>query len=53
MPNTEIVIISPVIGPKAGSNRAADIGLALLLTYITLVWMTIEGGASLILGVID
>jgi divalent metal cation (Fe/Co/Zn/Cd) transporter len=30
--------------------RAADIRLALLLTYITLGWMTIEGAASLILG---
>lgn len=30
--------------------RAADIRLALLLTYITLGWMTVEGGASLILG---
>lgn len=30
--------------------RAADVGLALLLTYITLGWMTVEGAASLILG---
>ena len=42
----------PVIsqGRKAAHNRAADIRLALLLTYITLGWMTIEGGASLFLG---
>ena len=42
----------PVIsqGRKAADNRAADIRLALLLTYITLGWMTIEGGASLFLG---
>src|SRR5712692_7855954 len=30
--------------------RAADLQLALLLTYITLGWMTIEGAASLLLG---
>src|SRR5712692_10555589 len=30
--------------------RAADLRLALLLTYITLGWMTIEGAASLLLG---
>lgn len=34
--------------PKA--NRAADLRLALLLTYITLGWMIIEGAGSLILG---
>ncbi len=32
------------------NQRAADLRLALLLTYITLVWMTIEGAASLLLG---
>ncbi len=31
-------------------KRRADLRLALLLTYITLAWMTIEGGASLLLG---
>lgn len=31
-------------------QRAADLNLALLLTYITLVWMTIEGAAALLLG---
>jgi divalent metal cation (Fe/Co/Zn/Cd) transporter len=32
------------------SSRDADIRSALLLTYITLAWMTIEGAASLLLG---
>jgi divalent metal cation (Fe/Co/Zn/Cd) transporter len=31
-------------------SRAADIKFALLLTYITIGWMTIEGAASLLLG---
>lgn len=31
-------------------NRAADLRLALRLTYLTLGWMTIEGAASLWLG---
>jgi divalent metal cation (Fe/Co/Zn/Cd) transporter len=31
-------------------SRDADIRLALVLTYITLSWMTIEGAASLLLG---
>jgi divalent metal cation (Fe/Co/Zn/Cd) transporter len=31
-------------------SRAADVQLALWLTYITLGWMTIEGAASLLLG---
>jgi divalent metal cation (Fe/Co/Zn/Cd) transporter len=31
-------------------NRERDLRLALLLTYITLGWMTIEGAASLLLG---
>src|SRR2546425_7421893 len=30
--------------------READVRLAVLLTYITLGWMTIEGAASLLLG---
>jgi len=34
----------------SSSSRAADVRLALRLTYITLIWMTIEGGASLLLG---
>src|SRR6059058_1884279 len=32
------------------SQRSEDIQLALLLTYITFGWMTIEGAASLLLG---
>jgi len=32
------------------ASRAEVVGLALLLTYITLWWMTIEGAASLMLG---
>lgn len=38
---------------RAASNvqgRSDDIRLALLLTYITLGWMTVEGAASLLLG---
>src|SRR6266403_1348100 len=31
-------------------HRSDDVRLALLLTYITLGWMTIEGAASLLLG---
>ena len=31
-------------------ERADDVRLALLLTYITLGWMTIEGAASVLLG---
>lgn len=34
----------------APQSRTADLNMALLLTYITLGWMTIEGGASLVLG---
>src|SRR5438876_5115877 len=32
------------------AQRSDDVRLALLLTYITLGWMTIEGAASLLLG---
>src|SRR5438093_13763543 len=32
------------------ASRADALKLALLLTYITLGWMTIEGAASLLLG---
>src|SRR5437899_10690478 len=35
---------------RSGGQRSADIRLALLLTYITLGWMTIEGVAALLLG---
>ena len=37
-------VISPV------GQRSEDLRFALLLTYITLGWMTIEGAASLLLG---
>src|SRR6202171_560748 len=36
--------------PEPVRQRSEDIQLALLLTYITLGWMTIEGAASLLLG---
>jgi divalent metal cation (Fe/Co/Zn/Cd) transporter len=32
------------------NQRAEDVRIALLLTYITLAWMTIEGAASVLLG---
>jgi divalent metal cation (Fe/Co/Zn/Cd) transporter len=35
---------------KLSSSRANNLKFALLLTYITLGWMTIEGAASLLLG---
>src|SRR6266536_6443435 len=36
--------------PRRIRQRSEDIQLALLLTYITFGWMTIEGAASLLLG---
>ena len=36
--------------PPDRTSRPADLQAAILLTYITLGWMTIEGAASLILG---
>jgi divalent metal cation (Fe/Co/Zn/Cd) transporter len=36
--------------PQPVRPRSLDVQLALRLTYITLVWMTIEGAASLLLG---
>src|SRR5207253_11266584 len=36
--------------PQPVRQRSADVRLALRLTYITIGWMTIEGGASLLLG---
>jgi divalent metal cation (Fe/Co/Zn/Cd) transporter len=35
---------------KLSSSRADNLKLALLLTYVTLGWMTIEGAAALLLG---
>ena len=40
----------PSVPPPNRPMRAADVRTALRLTYITLVWMTIEGIASIILG---
>lgn len=34
---------APSVPPKNRPMRAADVRTALRLTYITLVWMTIEG----------
>src|SRR6266481_9591546 len=36
--------------PEPARERSADVRLALLLAYITIGWMTIEGAASLLLG---
>jgi len=36
--------------PPDRTSRATDLHTALLLTYITLGWMTVEGAAALILG---
>jgi divalent metal cation (Fe/Co/Zn/Cd) transporter len=36
--------------PDSAHNRAMNLKFALLLTYITIGWMTIEGAASLLLG---
>lgn len=41
------------VPPSANEDRSKDIRFALLLTYITLGWMVIEGGASLVLGYIS
>jgi len=38
------------LGVSQTRERADDVRLALMLTYITLGWMTIEGAASLLLG---
>ncbi|HEX4000084.1 MAG TPA: cation transporter [Pirellulales bacterium] len=39
--------------PPDSQARAADVRRALGLTYITLTWMTVEGAASLILGLVS
>ena len=36
--------------PAVQRTRSDDVRLALLLTYITLGWMTVEGAAALLLG---
>jgi divalent metal cation (Fe/Co/Zn/Cd) transporter len=38
------------LGVSQTRERADDVRVALMLTYITLGWMTIEGAASLLLG---
>ena len=38
------------VEPQPIRQRSEDVQFALLLTYITLGWMTIEGAASLLLG---
>ena len=50
MSNTQPSIILPIVETRPGYNRTDELRVALVLTYITLGWMTIEGGASLILG---
>src|SRR4029434_3397464 len=45
---TEQRRLAEAISP--GRQRSEDVRFALLLTYITLGWMTIEGAASLLLG---
>ena len=42
---TDLTLSSPYL-----HRRSQDVRLALMLTYITLGWMTIEGAASLLLG---
>jgi divalent metal cation (Fe/Co/Zn/Cd) transporter len=41
---------SEVAPPGSINSREADVRFALRLTYITLLWMMIEGAASLLLG---
>jgi divalent metal cation (Fe/Co/Zn/Cd) transporter len=53
MPLNLPIIAEPTASSVPPANRrmrAADVRTALRLTYITLVWMTIEGIASIILG---
>ena len=47
---TAIASVPTTQPPPPAPGRAADIQTALRLTYITLVWMTVEGGAALWLG---
>src|SRR5438874_6722360 len=46
--NTCMISFAPGCHPT--TQRSEDLQFALLLTYITLGWMTIEGAASLLLG---
>ena len=43
-------VAEPAVPPANRPPRAADVRSALRLTYLTLIWMTIEGIASLVLG---
>jgi len=42
---TDVTLTTPYL-----HRRSQDVRIALMLTYITLGWMTIEGAASLLLG---
>ncbi len=44
------IVAVPSAPPPNRPARAADVRIALRLTYLTLVWMTIEGIASITLG---
>lgn len=46
----ERFIANKAIQSQPARSRSEDLRFALLLTYITLGWMTIEGAASLLLG---
>jgi divalent metal cation (Fe/Co/Zn/Cd) transporter len=46
----ERFIANKAIQSQPATSRSEDLRFALLLTYITLGWMTIEGAASLVLG---
>src|SRR5437764_8569637 len=46
--NTCMISFAPGCHPT--SQRSEDLQFALLLTYITIGWMTIEGAAALVLG---
>lgn len=43
-------VAEPAVPPANRPPRATDVRSALRLTYLTLIWMTIEGIASLVLG---
>jgi divalent metal cation (Fe/Co/Zn/Cd) transporter len=47
---TETQLLQKLSVSDSATSRARDLQKALLLTYITLGWMTIEGAASLLLG---
>ena len=45
-----LIMDKTITGNQVLGDRTVDLRLALTLTYVTLAWMTIEGGASLWLG---